>query len=116
MFRISFVYAPNNHLLSLSLIRQRRSLVRMSVSLFDDMRNRMDEMHLEIVHSLVRNNSVVVLPPFGGKEMSSLSHRNISRASVKTLRSFGHYRFRQLLLQKGAEHGCRIVLLSEVCN
>jgi putative transposase len=75
--------------------------------------NLVDEYHKQVVHYLVTNYDIVLLPAL---ETSRLILRKIRKLGSKTARAMGtwaHFRFRQRLLRKGTTLGCKVVVCGE---
>jgi transposase len=61
---------------------------------------------------MVSNNDVVLLPHFGSLDMVRKGS-DLSAGTKKLMFAWSHYQFRMLLLRKGEESGCRIIICSE---
>lgn len=73
-----------------------------------------DECHKKIVHFLVTNYSVVLLPKFETSAMMSKKLRKLTSKSVRAMATWSHYRFKQRLLFKRQEHPwCKVVVCDE---
>jgi putative transposase len=73
-----------------------------------------DECHKKIVRFLVNNYDVILLPSFNVSGMVPRINRRISSKSVRQMLTWGHYRFKQRLLNAVREvPRCRVFIVNE---
>lgn len=93
--------------------KQRRSLLRASSRIRIKIRNLVDELHRQVANYLVGNYKVVFIPTFETSEMVVKSRRRINAKSVRSMLTWSHYRFKQLLTSMSDRHGVIIVETNE---
>ena len=69
--------------------------------------------HHRIVHHLVTNHDVIIIPEFKVSNMANRATRKIGKESVRKMINWGHYEFRQRLLIKAKEHQKRVLVVTE---
>lgn len=93
--------------------KQRRSLLRASSRIQIKIRNLVSELHHQVANYLVGNYKVVFIPTFETSEMVLKSKRRINAKSVRSMLTWSHYRFKQLLTSMSDRHGVIIVETNE---
>jgi len=81
-------------------------------------RNLVDEVHKKVTLDLVRRFDTIVIPSFETSQMAVKvrpdgRRRCIRRKTVRSMLTWGHYRFRERLVQKALEHGKEVVVCEE---
>ena len=81
-------------------------------------RNLVDEAHKKVSLDLVRRFDTIVIPVFETSQMAAKVRpdgrkRCIGRKTVRAMLTWGHYRFRQRLIEKALEHGKEVVVCEE---
>lgn len=93
--------------------KDRRSLLRAASRIRIKIRNLVDELHRQTASYLVRNYKVVFIPTFETSGMVLKSKRRINTKSVRSMLTWSHYRFKQLLTSMSDRHGVIIVETNE---
>ena len=105
--------------------KRRWRMRRAKWRIWDQRKNMMRDAHLKIVKHLSQTFRVVVIPRFGASKMVGkpkfseagevlVRGRNISKRTVKGMLAWGHYEFRQRLLQKAeATDGFTVIEVTE---
>ena len=93
--------------------RSKRSHKRAALRIKKRIRNLVDEMHKKLATWLCQNYSTVLIPNFGVQKMVLKQNRNIGKKTSKAMLTWAHYRFRQRLIHKSREYGCKIIVCSE---
>src|SRR3989338_9158347 len=83
----------------------KRAIRRMRIRL----RNRVDEVHKQLVKFLVINYDLILLPSFETSQMVGKVGRKIRSQTVRSMLTWSHYRFKQRLLFK-----CNLMLMSSL--
>ncbi|MFB8792746.1 MAG: transposase [Microcoleus sp.] len=91
----------------------RRSLLRAASRMRIKIRNLVDELHHQVTSYLVRNYKVIFIPTFETSEMVLKSKRRINTKSVRSMLTWSHYRFKQLLTSMSDRYGVIIVETNE---
>jgi len=90
--------------------RMRHAWLRMLLKI----RRRIDHLHKCLCAFLVRAFKVILLPEFESQRMSSRTTRKIGNRTVRSMLTWGHYRFRELLKAKVLTViGCTLVICDE---
>jgi putative transposase len=93
--------------------KQRRSFLRAASRIRIKLRNLVDELHRQTASYLVHNYKVIFIPTFETSEMVLKSKRRINTKSVRSMLTWSHYRFKQLLISMADKHGVIIVETNE---
>ena len=93
--------------------KYRRSLLRAASRILVKIRNLVDELHRQTASYLVSNYKVVFIPTFETSSMVLKSKRRINTKSVRSMLTWSHYRFKQLLTSMSDRHGVIIVETNE---
>jgi len=87
-----------------------RAYLRMLLRL----RYKIDEAHKKFATYLCRNVRVVLLPKFETSRMVKNVDRNISGVTTRKMLTWGHYRFREMLINKAAlSSSCQVIICDE---
>lgn len=89
--------------------RMRRAWHRASLKI----RNLVDEYHKQVVHFLVNNYDIVLLPALETSKLIPRTLRKLSSKAARALVTWAHYRFRQRLLWKCQSTGCKVIVCGE---
>lgn len=77
-------------------------------------KNQISDLHKRMVLFLCRCYKYILLPEFGSKKMSSKTSRKIGKTSVRSMLTWSHYRFRELLKAKVATFSkCTLIICDE---
>lgn len=93
--------------------KQRRSLLRAASRTRIKIRNLVDELHRQVASYLICNYKVVFIPTFETSSMVLKSKRRINTKSVRSMLTWSHYRFKQLLTSMSDRHDLIIVETNE---
>lgn len=95
--------------------RRRRKSQRVAwLKMLRKCRNKIDDLHRRLCAFLCRCYKVILLPEFGSKRMSDKTTRKIGKSSVRSMLTWGHYRFRELLKAKvQTKSGCTLIFCDE---
>jgi len=78
------------------------------------LRYKIDEAHKKLATYLCRNVSIVLLPKFETSRMVKNADRNISAVTARKMMNWGHYRFREMLINKAAlSSSCQVIICDE---
>jgi hypothetical protein len=88
---------------------------RVKLRLFQRKRNMIDDLHRKLCKYLFENYAVILLPEFAGaRSMYPRQTRVIGKEPVKTLLTWSHYKFRQLMLNKAKRYPhVQLVIVNE---
>jgi putative transposase len=70
---------------------------------------KVDELHRQTVSYLVRHYKVVFIPTFETSSMVLRAKRRINTKSVRSMLTWSHYRFKQLLIALAKRSGVLVV-------
>src|SRR3989338_4379727 len=87
----------------------KRAIRRMQVRL----RNRINEVHKQLVKFLVTNYDLILLPSFNTSQMVSKKDRKIRSETVRTMLTWFHSRFKERLLFKCDITGSKVIIVDE---
>ena len=76
-------------------------------------KNLVKELHCKLVHFLVSNFDVILLPSFDTSQMVPRGNRRIRKKSVRQMLTLSHYKFKQRLLDKAEQHGKHVIIVNE---
>lgn len=93
--------------------KQRRSMLRAAGRIRIQIRNLVDELHRQTASYLIRNYKVIFLPTFDTSAMVIKSTRRINKKSARSMLTWSHYRFKQLLKAMALRHGVLVVEINE---
>ena len=95
-------------------VRQKKRTMRRAAN---QIRNRIrclvKELHCKLVHFLVSNFDVILLPSFDTSQMVLRRQRNIRKKSVRQMLTLSHYKFKQRLLEKAKQLGKHVIIVNE---
>lgn len=75
--------------------------------------NKVTDMQNKAANFICKTWETILIPPFRVKPMVNNTTGNINKEVKKTLLSLRHYRFKQQIMNKGEEYGCRVKLVGE---
>ena len=84
--------------------RQRYKRRRASGKLRIRIRNMINDFHRKLCKWLCENYRVIIIPKFQSSNMVRKTRRKIGRKTARNLLTWGHYRFRQMLIDKAREY------------
>lgn len=93
--------------------KQRRSMLRAASRIRIKIRNLVDEIHRQTASYLVHNYKVIFLPTFDTSEMVIKSKRRINKKSARSMLTWSHFRFKQLLKAMADRFGVLVVETNE---
>ena len=94
--------------------RKRYKMRRAAMRIRKKIRNLINDAHRKLATLLVENFRIVLIPLFETQKMSKRSSRRIGKKSVRAMLTWGHYRFRQRLLNKTREYPwCNVFVVDE---
>jgi putative transposase len=76
-------------------------------------RNLVDEYHKQVVHHLVTNYDIVLLPALETSRLVLRKTRKLGSKTARAMVAWAHYRFRQRLLWKAPQADCKVVICGE---
>jgi putative transposase len=92
---------------------QRYKMRKAARRIQERIRDLITEVHRKLARFLCSNYQVILLPEFNTKDMVKRFSRRISRKTVRQMVTWAHYRFRQFLLHKQHEFGCKVFICDE---
>jgi putative transposase len=93
--------------------RKRQKMRKAAQRMRNKIRNLVDEAHRQIAHYLTHNYKIVFLPTFETSQMVAKSKRKIRSKTVRSMLSWAHYRFSQILAHQSELTGVRLIEGSE---
>ena len=93
--------------------RKKRTMRRAANKIRKRMRCLVKELHCKLVHFLVSNFDVILLPSFDTSQMVLKSKRRIRKKSVRQLLTLSHYKFKHRLLEKAKQFGKHVIIVNE---
>lgn len=93
--------------------KQRRSMLRAASQIRIQIRHLVDELHRQTASYLVRNYKVIFLPTFDTSLMVIKSKRRINKKSARSMLTWSHFRFKQLLKAMASRFGVLVVETNE---
>jgi putative transposase len=75
--------------------------------------NIVNEVHRQLAKHLATHYDLVMLPTFQTSKMLAKETRNINAKTARQMACWSHYRFKQRLLFKCREYGCKVVIVDE---
>ena len=77
-------------------------------------KNLVSELHFQSANFLTKNFSTILIPAFETSQMvSKKATRKIRTKTARAMMTCSHYQFRQRLINKAAENGCKVVVVTE---
>ena len=92
---------------------RKHRLLKVANRLRNKIRNKIDEMHKKTAKFLTDKFDYIILPTFDVSKMVLRCRRNIHSKSVRSMLSFGFYKFREYLRHRCEEHGKVMIEPSE---
>lgn len=96
-----------------TLRRKKRTMRRAVNKIRNRIRCLVKELHCKLVHFLVTNFDVILLPSFDTSQMILKSRRRIRKKSVRQMLTLSHYKFKQRLLEKAKQCGKHVIIVNE---
>lgn len=93
--------------------RKKRTMRRAVNKIRTRIRCLVKELHCKLVHFLVTNFDVLLLPSFDTSQMILKSRRRIRKKSVRQMLTLSHYKFKQRLLEKAKQCGKHVIIVNE---
>ena len=93
--------------------RKKRTMRRAANQIRKRIRYLVKELHCKLVHFLVTNFDVILLPSFDTSQMMLKSRRRIRKKSVRQMLTLSHYKFKQRLLEKAKQCGKYVIIVNE---
>ena len=76
-------------------------------------KNLVKDVLYKTAHWLCKNFSHIIIPPFQTSQMVKRRQRAITKKTVRCMLTWSHYLFRQRLIMKAEEMGCKVHVLGE---
>ena len=115
--KIQRLCAHLDALLSRAKLERRRWAKRNKYLAADRMRvriiNLVDELHHQAARWLVDHFDIILVPTFETSEMPRRGARKLRSKSVRSMLTYGHYRFQQFLTWKAWQSGKDVLLVNE---
>ena len=96
-----------------TLRRKRRTMRRAANQIRKRIRCLVKELHCKLVHFLVSNFDVILLPSFDTSQMVLRNRRRLRKKSVRQMLTLSHYKFKQRLLHKAKQCGKHVIIVNE---
>jgi transposase len=95
--------------------KERKSLLKAAKSMENKIRNKVSDIHRKTVKFLCDNYDTVIIPKFDTQRMVNNQNydRTINGSTTRRLIKWSHFKFRQLLIAKGAVTGTNIIVGTE---
>ena len=93
--------------------RKKRTMRRAANKIRKRIRCLVKELHCKLVHFLVSNFDVILLPTFDTSRMTQRGSRRIRKKSVRQMLTLSHYKFKQRLLHKAEQCGKHVIRVNE---
>lgn len=93
--------------------KRRSNLARSIRRENDRIRNLIDEVHKQLALHLARNYDLVIIPKFEVGQMIRKADRKISSVTARQMATWAHYRFRERLIFKCRQLGCKVAVVNE---
>ena len=93
--------------------QKRRSLTKASRQMHGKIKHLISELHFKTAKFLTDNFDLILLPTFETKQMSSKAKRKIRKKTVRSMLTFSHFKFKQVLKWKACQTGKTVVDCSE---
>ena len=92
---------------------KKRSLKKAEHRLRMRIRNLVKDVHFKIASWLCKTFKDIIIPPFETSQMVKRGRRCIGNKTVRSMLTWSHYGFRQRLVSKAEELGCKVHVLGE---
>jgi putative transposase len=99
--------------ISKATARKKRRLKKAADKLRFTIRNLVDELHFKLIRMLLNSFDTILLPTFETSEMVSRAARKIRAKSVRSMLTWGHFRFKQRLKSAAARIGKTVMDVNE---
>jgi putative transposase len=93
--------------------KQRCSFKRAARRMTTHIQNLINEVHKQLAKHLATHYHLILIPKFETSQMIKKASRKISSQTVRQMTSWAHYRFRQRLLFKCRQYGCKVAIVDE---
>ncbi len=93
--------------------RKKRTMRRAANKIRKRIRHLVKELHCKLVHFLVSNFDVILLPSFDTSQMVPRNRRRIRKKSVRQMLTLSHYKFKKRLLDKVWQLGKHVIIVNE---
>ena len=93
--------------------RKKRTMRRAANQIRKRIRCLVKELHSKLVHFLVSNFDVILLPTFDTSQMTQRVSRRIRKKSVRQMLTLSHYKFKKRLLEKAERCGKHVIIVNE---
>lgn len=93
--------------------KKRYQFKRATRRLSQRIRNLANEVHKQLAKHLATRYDLVMIPPFETSQMINKATRNIGSQTARKMVTWAHYRFRQRLLFKCRQYGCKVAIVDE---
>lgn len=93
--------------------KKRYQYTRASRHLTQRIRNLANEVHKQLAKHLATQYDFVMIPSFETSQMLKKANRKIGAKAARQMATWAHYRFRQRLLFKCRQYGCKVAIVDE---
>lgn len=93
--------------------RERYMLRRVARRVRKQLRNKVDEVHKQLVRFLTSQYDLILLPKFEVSQMIRKRDRKLRTKTARQMATWAHYRFRTRLESKCRERGVKLMVVSE---
>lgn len=76
-------------------------------------RGLVDAVHWRTINVLTHCFTDIIIPEFETSKMASRAKRNIGSKTARAMLTWGHYRFRQRLIDSASKKGCKVYIVTE---
>ncbi len=93
--------------------KRKRNMQKAARRMRTRIQNLINEVHKQLAKYLITNYDLVMIPKFETSQMVLKSERNISSPTVRKMITWAHFRFRERLIFKSRQYGCKIAVVDE---
>jgi putative transposase len=93
--------------------KTRRSMRRAANRIREKIQNLIDEVHKQSANYLTTSYRLIFLPRFESSQMVAKTSRKIRSKTVRSMLTWAHYRFKQVLKHQASKRGCVVLDVSE---
>jgi putative transposase len=93
--------------------KKRYQYKRAARRFFVRIQNLINEVHKQLVKFLASHYDLIMIPKFETSQMVKKGGRKISSSVVRQMTTWAHYRFRERLLFKCRQYGCKVAIVDE---
>lgn len=93
--------------------KYRRSMRRAANRIREKIKNLIDEVHKQSSNYLTKNYKLIFFPRFESSQMVAKTSRKIRSKTVRSMLTWAHYRFKQVLKHQASKRGCVVLDVGE---